>query len=195
MRNCLVFLLWLTILPLCRSDVFAASVNLKWTAPGSNGMVGRASQYDIRYSSVPVTEATWPLATKVTNPPVPKPAGNTEYFTITGLLPGATYYVALKAADAVPNWSPLSNVAVKTTCTGVCVGMTGNVDGSRDNVVNLTDLALLLAYLSNPASTITATFCVEEANVDGSAGGIINLSDLSRMISFLSTGKPLATCP
>ena len=35
------------------------SVTLSWTAPGDDGDVGTAATYDIRYSTSPITEATW----------------------------------------------------------------------------------------------------------------------------------------
>jgi hypothetical protein len=195
MRRSFILLLWLTIVPLCVSDVIAASVTLSWTAPGNNGMVGQATAYDIRYSTVPITDANWALATKVTNPPIPKPAGNKEFFKITGLLPSTTYYFALKSADSKPNWSTLSNNAVKTTCSGVCVGMTGNINGSLDGRVDLSDLILLVMYLQSAGSQLTYTICTEEANMDGSANGVIDLSDLSRMVAYLTSGSLLAACP
>ncbi|MFZ1682752.1 MAG: fibronectin type III domain-containing protein [Candidatus Zixiibacteriota bacterium] len=195
MRRSFILLLWLTIVPLCVSDVIAASVTLSWTAPGNNGMVGQATAYDIRYSTVPITDANWALATKVTSPPVPKPAGNRELLKINGLLPGITYYFALKTADSKPNWSSLSNNAVKTTCTGICAGMTGNINGSLDGRTDLSDLMLLVQYLQSPAAASFYTICTEEANVDGSANGVVDLSDLSRLVLFLSSGVPVATCP
>ena len=195
MRRSYFLLLWLTIVPLCVSDVFAASATLSWTAPGNNGMVGQATAYDIRYATVPITDANWAIATKVTNPPIPKPAGNRELFKITGLAPGTTYYLALRAADSKPNWSAVSNNAVKTTCTGVCSGVTGNINGSPDGRTDLSDLILLVTYLQSAGTQSMYTICTEEGNVDGSANGIIDLADLARLVSYLTTGTPLANCP
>jgi hypothetical protein len=87
----------------------ARYVVLQWTAPGNNGTVGRASQYDLRYStSGPLNDTTFGQATQV---PISAPglSGSTETFNLTGLSPGTSYWIALRTADSVPNWSPVSN--------------------------------------------------------------------------------------
>ncbi len=95
------------------------SVTLTWTAPGDDGSLGQASQYEIRYSLTPITDASWSSATQVSNEPVPQPAGSIETFDVTGLQPSTTYYFAIKTADEVPNWSSLSNVVTKATTAEV----------------------------------------------------------------------------
>jgi hypothetical protein len=99
----------------------ADSVALVWTAPGDNGNVGRASSYDMRYSENPVaadTAAWWASATPVGAMPAPLPGGSRESFIVTGLAPAKTFYFAIRAADAVPNVSGFSNIAVKQTSSG-----------------------------------------------------------------------------
>lgn len=91
------------------------SVTLTWTAPGDNNDVGLADQYDIRYSTAPITAENFALATAVPNPPQPSIAGSAETFEVTGLNPDTLYYFALKTADEVPNWSSISNLASKRT--------------------------------------------------------------------------------
>ncbi|MBU0982865.1 MAG: fibronectin type III domain-containing protein, partial [candidate division Zixibacteria bacterium] len=93
----------------------ANSVTLTWTAPGDDGSSGTASQYDIRYSTSTITDANWNSATQVTGEPTPQIAGSAESMDVTGLDPATTYYFAIKAGDEVPNWSILSNIAIKTT--------------------------------------------------------------------------------
>lgn len=95
------------------ADTF--TVTLTWTAPGDDGNQGTAAVYDIRYSSEPIDEGNWDLATEVEGEPAPQPAGSAESFVVTGLQANTTYYFALKAADEVPNWSALSNVVEVTT--------------------------------------------------------------------------------
>ncbi len=85
-------------------------VVLTWTAPGDDGNIGTASKYDIRYSTSPIAEGNWDDAIQCEGEPIPKPPGSSETFKITGLARGTTYYFALKTADEVPNWSPLSRV-------------------------------------------------------------------------------------
>jgi YVTN family beta-propeller protein len=98
------------------TEVTTNSVTLSWTAPGNDGNIGTASQYDIRYSTSPITEANWASATQCVGEPAPQSAGTTQTFTVTNLLTG-TYYFALKTADETPNWSGLSNVVTANIFT------------------------------------------------------------------------------
>ncbi len=91
------------------------SVTLTWTAVGDDGEEGTASYYDLGYSTSPITDGNWNTATKVPGVPAPKPSGQPETYTVTGLAPGTTYYFALKVGDEVPNWSGLSNIASGAT--------------------------------------------------------------------------------
>lgn len=188
-------LLWPTIALLSATNAVPAVATLSWTAPGNDGTVGQATTYDIRYSIAPISDANWSQATHAINPPVPKPSGSREIFQVSGLLSATTYYFAIKTADAKPNWSALSNIAVETTCPVSCVDFTGNVNGSIDGIVDLGDLSLLTAYLIAPQSTGVYSICSEQANVDGSTDGVIDLSDLSRLLAYLLSGTPLAHCP
>lgn len=94
-----------------------SSIMLSWTAPGDDGDIGTASQYDIRYSISPMNDTNWGNATQVSAEPEPSIAGTIQTFAVTGLASSTTYYFAIKAADEVPNWSGLSNVANQTTDT------------------------------------------------------------------------------
>lgn len=91
------------------------SLTLVWSAPGDDGATGTASEYDIRYDTIPITDANWGSALQVNNEPAPQAAGTPESLTVNGLIEGTTYYFALKCADEVPNWSGLSNVATGNT--------------------------------------------------------------------------------
>jgi len=97
------------------SLVTANYVILTWTAPGDDGNIGTASEYDIRYSASPITQANWDSAIQASGEPEPSVAGDLDSFGVTGLSPETTYYFALKTADEVPNWSPLSNVVEAVT--------------------------------------------------------------------------------
>lgn len=87
------------------------SFMLTWTAPGDDGTAGAASQYDVRYSTQPIDELNWSTAEQAAGEPQPGIGGSIESFTITGLAPLTNYFFMLKAADEVPNWSELSNLA------------------------------------------------------------------------------------
>ena len=92
------------------SNLTDNSISLTWTAPGDNFALGTATTYDIRYSTSEIDDTNWDSATQVTTPPTPQAGGAVETFTVSGLNNDTTYYFALKTADEVPNWSPLSNV-------------------------------------------------------------------------------------
>ncbi len=87
------------------------SATLRWTAPGDDGMVGRAQAYMLRYSTVPITDANFGSATPVAGGPAPRPPGSLETFAVTGLAPSTVYFFAIKTSDDAGNWSVLSNVA------------------------------------------------------------------------------------
>ncbi|MCD6506399.1 PQQ-binding-like beta-propeller repeat protein [Candidatus Poribacteria bacterium] len=97
------------VVDLTVSSSTSDSITLTWTAPGDDGAVGKASQYEIRYSTS--SPFNWDAAIRYEEELEPQPAGSRESFTIIGLSPDTTYYFALKAADEVPNWSTLSNIA------------------------------------------------------------------------------------
>jgi subtilisin family serine protease len=103
------------------STTFPA-VTLDWTATGDDGSAGRAAFYDVRYSTAPITNRNWDVATRALREPGPKPAGAAESFTIWGLDPSATYYFALKVRDEMGNESRLSNLAAARTGPAEVIG-------------------------------------------------------------------------
>jgi chitodextrinase len=91
------------------------SITLTWTATGDDSLTGIASQYDLRYSTSPITAANFGSAPRWTAMPAPTSPGTSQNVTVTGLTPSTTYYFVLKVGDEVPNWSALSNVITRTT--------------------------------------------------------------------------------
>ncbi len=83
---------------------------LTWTATGDNGTEGMASSYDVRYSTLPITEGNFTSAPQAVGEPTPQVSGSTEEFTVGGLQPSTIYYFALKAKDEAGNISTLSFV-------------------------------------------------------------------------------------
>jgi len=88
------------------------TVTVRWTAPGDDYRVGRATAYDLRYSTSPITESNFDLATSVTGLPAPATSGTVQAVTVSGLNHGTRYYLAIKTVDDAGNWSTLSNVMV-----------------------------------------------------------------------------------
>ena len=94
----------------------AAEIRLAWTATGDDQRVGRARVYDLRRSDSPITtEDAFAAAIRIAGLPAPGTSAQRDSFTVTELLPATDYYFAIKAADDVPLWSPLSNTARGTT--------------------------------------------------------------------------------
>jgi hypothetical protein len=97
------------------------SITLDWTAPGDDGVVGTATTYQMRWSSVrPDTtsqaamDTWWASATNVTNLPTPQVSGTAQSKVVIGPFSPGTYYFLMKACDEVPNCSLYSNLASKT---------------------------------------------------------------------------------
>jgi len=90
---------------------FDGSIGISWTAPGDDGNTGIASSYLIRYSTSTISESNWSSATSFGSPPLPAAAGTGQSTTVSGLVPGATYFIAIKTIDDYGNVSPLSNAA------------------------------------------------------------------------------------
>jgi len=101
------------------SNTTASSVTLIWHAPGDDGTVGTASEYDIRYSTAPINISNWNDAASIANAPTPAAAGTAQSVTISDLDPDTQYYFAIRTADEVPNWSGVSNVVNTTTIDNV----------------------------------------------------------------------------
>ncbi len=78
-------------------------------------------------------------------------------------------------------------------CLSCCIGTTGNVNKSASEAPDISDLSLLISYLTVTPKPVL--LCPAEANVNGSSG--IDISDLSLLISYLTVSpKPtLPNCP
>ena len=91
----------------------AGSVTLLWSAPGDDSLMGRATRYDVRYSTQTITPGNFNQAIIALNLPGPGLSGSVQSTRIDGLASGQTYYFAIKSADSASNWSGLSNVVYR----------------------------------------------------------------------------------
>jgi chitodextrinase len=96
------------------SSITDTTATLSWTAVGDDSLTGTATSYEIRYSTSPITVASFSSATAVTAP-TPAASGTSQSVTVTGLSRQVTYYFALRAVDEAGNRSALSNVPTATT--------------------------------------------------------------------------------
>jgi len=92
------------------------TVVLNWVAPIANGTTsdGRAASYDVRYSTSPITEATFDSSAQVDMTIAPQSAGNAEVLYVNALETGKTYYFAEKSINADGVASEMSNVVSAT---------------------------------------------------------------------------------
>ncbi len=112
-------------------------------------------------------------------------------YQITSDLQLSPYFWKVAATDAV-GWISSSTVGSFVVDTSCCSGVTGNVNDGPVEQPDLSDLSLLIAYLTQtPRPPLP---CVSEANIN--VGGSIDLSDLSILINYLTvSGQSLPACP
>jgi subtilisin family serine protease len=91
-------------------------LQLTWTAPGDDDIVGTASSYDVRYAAAPIVDqAGWDAATQATGEPDPGVYGTPETMQVGGLVADTTYYFSIRAKDEYGNLGGLSNSPAGTT--------------------------------------------------------------------------------
>lgn len=94
-------------------------VVLSWTAPGDDGNVGQAAEYDLRYSVGPMVDF-W-SSTPIPIPP-PQAAGAFESACTDWLTQCTWYGFAIRTKDESGNWSAISPFLSKqTTCSGASI--------------------------------------------------------------------------
>ena len=106
------------------------AVNLTWVASGDDGTSGTASYAELRYSLLPITDANWNGATRVSSQPVPVCGGLGQAHLVTGLNPSTNYYFGIKTSDESGNMSPIGRLKVPTT--GQCGGGEARAGLARD---------------------------------------------------------------
>jgi len=87
---------------------------LRWTAPADMGVTGRATAYDLRCSTAPITPANFASARPIATG-IPDAAGRLECVRATGLTPCTAHWFAMRTRDEFNDWSGLSNVVSAIT--------------------------------------------------------------------------------
>jgi hypothetical protein len=162
-----------------------ANITLCWTAPGDDGHVGRATDYEIRYTTIVPggdLELWWNSATAFLDQPVPENSGIEQCYSVSGLDQEQVFYFAIKACDEAGNWSQLSNIASSDYIYYSCADVNG--DG-RFNIVDILDL-------------IDSEYSDGDPPVPGSgdvnSDGMINLLDLVYLVDYRFKSGPEPHC-
>lgn len=164
------------------------SVTLNWTTPGDDSLSGTATQFDIRFSTSPITAANFASATRwTTGVPVPAAPGTPQSVQVTGLSPSTTYWFAIKTADEVPNWAGLSNVVTKTTAVAPDVVRPAAL---AINVSSLTDTTVTLAWTATGDDSLTGTATTYDVRWSTSPITAANFSSATAV-----TGEPAPAAP
>jgi phosphodiesterase/alkaline phosphatase D-like protein len=164
------------------------SVTLTWTTPGDDGMIGTASAFDLRYSTSPITAANFAQATRWASMPTPATPGTQQSATVTGLQPNTTYYFAIKTADDVPNWSPISNVLSRTTLQAPDLVRPGPVASLA--VTSMTDSTATLGWTAVGDDSLTGTATKYDIRYSTSPITAASWSNASQV-----TGEPAPAAP
>jgi hypothetical protein len=117
----------------------------------------------------------------------------TTQFDVTGLDSASYRPDDLLGIDSVYYWRFLTSDGAVDTDTSrtfaayivssCCAGMSGNVDGDSEELIDIGDLTALIRYLYIPPNPEPP--CMPEANVDGDAGRLVDIGDLTALISYL----------
>lgn len=91
-----------------------------------------------------------------------------------------------------PNCKRTAKEIAKLGCTPCCIDRTGNVDGDLQDMVDISDLSVLVTHLFAGGAI---SECPEENNVDASWDGSVDIADLSRLVDFLFYSQGLPFCP
>lgn len=184
----LMFVLFIGSTGVARAQQAWNSVLLNWTTPGDDSLSGTATQFDIRYSTSPITAANFASATRwTTGVPVPAAPGTAQSVQVTGLSPATTYWFAIKTADEVPNWAGVSNVVSKTTAVAPDVVRPAALAIS---VSSLTDTTVTLAWTATGDDSLTGTATAYDVRWSTSPITAANFASANAV-----TGEPAPTAP
>jgi len=160
------------------------SVTLSWIATGDDVNLGKASYYDLRYSTLPVESDTafwWELADMATKEPRPSVPGSIDSCQVSGLFPHSAYYFIIKACDDRGYCSDFSNVGY--------TGPAGDID--FDGEIDIDDILILIQYLFRSEAPPPL---LAPADVNGDC--LVNLVDVVYLINYVFRGgiPPQAGC-
>lgn len=164
------------------------TATVAWTAPGDDSLSGTAAQYDLRLSSSPINASNFAAAQRIVGVPAPHAPGTAESFLLTGLTPSTSYFVAIKTADEVPNWSGISNVLTFTT--------PASTDSIRPAPLaialgSLTDVSVQLTWNATGDDSLTGTAAAYDVRWSTSSINDANFA----AATAVSSGVPAPAAP
>jgi hypothetical protein len=147
---------------LATTEATSNTMYLSWTATGDDGEVGTASYYELRFSTAPIDDSSWDLATRAGNEPAPEVSGTPQSMEVFQLEAETLYYFAIKAFDEWGNAGPLSNLPSESTLPPP----TGQVDPTviteelltgeeADHTVTLTNVGVGTLDFTLPAPVLS----------------------------------------
>lgn len=87
--------------------ISGSTASLKWQSTGDDGTNGQANLYEMRYSTFGLDVANFNQGILVSLPR-PQSSGNIEATTVSGLVPGISYFFGIRAYDEMNNRGPVS---------------------------------------------------------------------------------------
>lgn len=106
------------------------SLTVDWSPTGDDGPLGEASGYEVRYATAPFDAAGWAQATAAAGEIVPAHDPARLQTTITDLVEGQLYHLAVRAVDDQGNLSALAPLLAVTAGQGRIWHV--NVEGTGD---------------------------------------------------------------
>jgi hypothetical protein len=155
----------------------AGQIRLTWTAPGADGKQRTVSKYVVKYSTHPdaITNQEYFESTAtlygIIDPGVPGSPGSQETYTLAGLTPGTSYYIAIEARDEDKNQGYLSNSTwtyAQATILSVLIENLDNTDPSQygfgEMSMNSASVSTAAIRVSNVGTT-PATWSLQASTI------------------------------
>lgn len=140
-------------------NVGSSSAQLTWSAVGADGYVEPATAYDMRIAQHNFVMSEWNSLMRVTGTPAPAQPGVYESFSITGLSPNTTYYVAVRAADSFGTMSSAYNMVWFTTASAGSTSVSNVLFSPRLEAMQIpSGKSFTIALYNFGTATIAAQF-------------------------------------
>ncbi len=149
------------------------SVALTWHVASSSTDISH--EYDIRYSTSPITAENYSGAMAAQLTPIYHndldPNGIAREYIVAGLSPNTNYYFAIKSKRQSGDWSAISNVvSIKTSAIESSNNSSENSPSNRDNNV-ISSISSSSQNLETQSELSANSFSVVQTSYGGQGGG------------------------